>query len=206
LLTTTMSLINLIFPVNCLECQKKGVYICSSCLSKVPFCGTSARDSHSIWKYTGVVRKSILKLKYRFVSDIAKELGGLAAINLKKQRFSIKNAILIPTPLHSRRQRWRGFNQSEILGKIIAQNMNWDFEPNLLLRKKHTHPQTQLDNKLRHKNVKNAFTVNKNTKIKNNKTYIIFDDVKTTGSTLFEAKQTLKKAGVKYVYCLTIAS
>jgi len=116
-----------------------------------------------------------------------------------------KSSILIPVPLHSRRQRWRGFNQAELLGKILAEKFNWQVRTDILVRHKHTKPQVDLKGKERKNNIRGAFKITPKAKIKNLKKVWLFDDVWTTGSTLRECGQVLKRAGVRKVWGLTLA-
>lgn len=222
-----MSLFDLLFPIRCFECKALGCYVCSSCLKDVafaktycPLCAKASIDgmTHfkcespqslsghiSLWKFEKVIRKSILRLKYGFVEDAAEELAIKVAREAKKKLPKFKKVILVPVPLHKSRKNWRGFNQAEILGKCLASEMGWSFEPNLLVRRKAGVSQTTLDKKFRSENVRGAFALNANYKLLST-TYILFDDVWTTGSTLKEAGKVLKRGGAKNVWGLTIAS
>src|SRR5579859_3571402 len=133
-----MSLLDLLFPKLCLECGKPNKYICDKCLAKVEVLNRLNRETKtiSIFKYTGVIRKAIVKIKYNFAYDIASELANVCIQNLKMPypTYKTKNYILLPIPLHKKRENWRGFNQSEILGKLIAEKMDWRFKTNSLIR------------------------------------------------------------------------
>jgi len=120
----------------------------------------------SIFSYKGIVEKAIKKLKYKFVYDLAEDLVGLFLSFCGEDQalvdFCHKEGVsLVPIPLHPRRLRWRGFNQSELLGKMIAQNLGLPFCPDLLLRVKLTRPQVELSRKEREKNVAGAFAFNR---------------------------------------------
>jgi ComF family protein len=159
------------------------------------------------WCYEGVLRKALLNLKYEFATEIAKELAGHIVGFLKTERlFLPKKAMLTTVPLHWYRGNWRGFNQSEEIGRSLAKRMGWRFEPNLLIRKKAAWPQTGLKGKERKVNVKGVFSLNPAYTL-DPKTYtlILFDDIWTTGATLKEAAEVLKRAGVKKVWGPTIA-
>jgi ComF family protein len=222
-----VDLLDLIFPRNCLVCGKGNSYICLSCLSKVktiksfcPVCKKSSIDgmTHSgcktplgldglisVWRYEGVIRKAILTLKYRFGFDIAKELSLLSAKNLNNI-YHLSNSTLVPIPLHKSRERWRGFNQSEKLGKIIASELGLQFISDLLIKKVPTKSQTELKKGDRAQNVQGVFALNPNFLLPSAKCLVLFDDVWTTGSTMKEACKVLKRAGIKNVWGLTIAS
>lgn len=223
-----MDLADILFPKKCLGCSKEGVYICKKCLGDVPkaplFCtkclGASkgglthpgCRKNHSLeglislWRYKGIIRKAILALKYKFAFDIVSELSDIASRELKKYHF-LPKGILVPVPSHWYRANWRGFNQAEELGKRIAKNLGYRFIPDLLLKKKHTRAQTELKKEQRQKNISGAFGLNPKYKIKGGRmTIVVFDDVWTTGSTLKEAAEVLKNAGIKKVWGLTLVN
>lgn len=224
-----MNILDILFPKNCLECKKSGKYICSECLAKVeraklicPVCKKysfsgkthsfcihkhALNGMHSFYKYEGVVRKAILKLKYNFASDVAGEL-----VDSLKMNSSLKNAILVPVPLHRTRENWRGFNQAAILGKKLAEKENWIYEDQMVLRLENTTPQARLGREERLRNISGKFAVNANASLEalakwdiSNKTVVIFDDVWTTGATISEICKELKKIGVKEVWGMSVA-
>ncbi len=186
-----MNVIDFIFPKKCLECGREGKYICKDCIGKVAPGGPK-----SIWRYQGVVRKAIIALKYKFATQIADELVGY--INLPQSRIC-----LVPIPSHWHKQNIRGFNQAELLGEKLAKKMGWKFLPNLLIKTRPTPPQVGLKGASRRQNLDGVFSLNSGFKIPNS--VLLFDDVFTTGSTLKEASKVLKVAGVKKVWCLTLA-
>jgi len=222
-----VALIDLIFPRYCLECRKQGAYICANCLEKVrkasfvcPFCksfsyggiahpscrsNTELTRSVAIWRYEGVVRKAILALKYKFASDVAAELVTLASANLNGVEV-FNHSDLVPIPLYLDRLRWRGFNQAELLGKMLAQNLNLRFEPTLLVRTRSTTPQASLHKRERLRNMRGVFAVNEDLKVYiKGKRIVLFDDVWTTGATFEEAAKELLKNGAMDVSGLAIA-
>ncbi len=222
-----MALLDILFPISCLECGKAGKYLCSDCLSKVPkarlFCLECHKSSidgathskcrkkrsvdfaYSPWDYGGVVRKAILKLKYNFAYKIAEELAEKFVGEIKKLPILPKDSVLVPVPLYRSRKNWRGFNQAEEMGKIIAEKMGWKYESDVLVRNKKTTPQTELKGKERSTNLLGAFACDTKYVI-HNTSYILFDDVLTTGSTLKECCKVLKCKGIKTVWGLTIAA
>jgi ComF family protein len=120
-----------------------------------------------------------------------------------------KQALLVPVPLHPKRERWRGFNQSEKLGRIIGRYMGWKVISNLLIRTKLTRPQVELSGDERRKNLKGVFVINPKISIPlsaYNTPVILFDDVITTGATVKEAGKVLKRIGFKNVWGLSVAS
>lgn len=226
-------LLDLLFPRHCLGCGKTGSYFCSSCLNLVavgpericPVCqkGSFGGLTHhgclkpqgldgltTIFAYGGLIEKAIKKIKYRFVSDLSSELVELFLSFCGEDKIFSKicqeKPVLVPIPLHPARLRWRGFNQSELLGELIAENLGLPFQPDLLVRVKNTRPQVELDKGQRQANIQGAFALSKNSPFSiRHSQFIVFDDVWTSGSTLKEATKILKRNGAKKVWGLTLA-
>ncbi len=216
-----------IFPRTCLGCGASGKYLCSQCIQKIKkapeicsYCGSYSfrgathqsckrplglDGAFSAWNYEGVMRKAILALKYKFASEIAKELAAILANELRKRPLQLTKAVLVPIPLHRQRKLWRGFNQTEEIGKLVAEKMGWKFEKNLILRQVDTLPQVQLKKEKRKSNVRGAFSLNPT-----HQSPVLFDDVWTTGPTLKEAAKVLKtcfrrlEKGTGKVWSLTL--
>lgn len=212
------------FPKMCLGCGGEGRYVCEDCVAKVrlarPVCAYCQRFSingsthpncskdagldgqTSVWEYEGIIRKAILALKYKYATKVESEL--LWYLNKQLTEGFIPDFdSLVPIPLHWYRQNTRGFNQSVEVGKAIADHINKRFIPDLLIRIKRTRPQTELKRDERSLNLKGVFAINLKYQIPDS--VILFDDVFTTGSTLKEATEVLKRGGVKKVWGLTIA-
>jgi len=162
------------------------------------------KTAYTIFKYEGVIRKAIISLKYKYSTDIAEELATHLTRVLKRENINLDEACLVPIPLHWYRYNFRGFNQSEVVGRLIAKKMDWKFIPDLLIRNKSTVPQVQLTGSARRKNLRGAFVLNP-VCVLHSTYYILFDDVLTTGSTLLEASKVLRAGGAKRILCLTIA-
>ena len=219
-----MSLLDLIFPKTCLGCGQDGNYICESCLLKVrvlkpacPYCEKASIDGFthtkckkkygldgltSIWKYEGVIKKAILALKFKYATEVGKELTKLLISELS-QASVLSRGTLVPVPLYWQRENFRGFNQSAEIGKLLSEKMDWKFIPDLLIKNRSTTSQVELSVTDRKQNLKGVFSINPEAKIPDS--IILFDDVFTTGSTLKEAAKILKRVGVKKVWGMTIA-
>ncbi len=200
-----MSFLDLIFPKKCLECGRSGNYICGVCLGKVRVLNRLDRynESYSVFVYEGVIRKAIIALKYKFAYGLAEELATAMVPILKKKGY-LKRVVLVPIPLHPKRQNWRGFNQTIEVGKFLATKMGWKFMPDLLIRSLDSPAQVGLQGAARRLNIKGVFGLNSKQRISKKNQYVVFDDVSTTGSTLKEAAEILRVRGAK-VFGLTIA-
>lgn len=111
---------------------------------------------------------------------------------------------IVPVPLHIKRLRERGFNQSLILARALGKKYSMDVDFSLLKRRKFTLTQTGLDKKEREKNISGAFVAVLPERIQN-RNLILIDDVYTTGATINECAKTLVKAGASQVAVLTLA-
>lgn len=224
-----MDWLELIFPRSCVNCHKAGRYLCQKCLLHCklanlvcPACKRFSLQGQThpscrqdiyldgaiaIWRYEEVIRKAILKLKYNFVSDIAQELVDVSTQDLKSIRIFTKSAVLIPIPLHRKRNNWRGFNQSEKLANALSESLSVPLTTNFLIRTQAGVNQATLDRETRLRNMRGKYAVNPDyvLRITSYARVILVDDVWTTGSTLNEAARVLKEAGIKEVWGLTIA-
>ncbi len=166
----------------------------------------------AIYHYDGIIRKGIKLLKYRRVHEIGDELAGIVDQGATQQvafmHFKIKyNPVVTAVPLFKKREKVRWFNQSEVIAKSLATRWNLEFQPGLLTKIRQTKPQAGLSREERLINVKGAFQIHSNyeLKIKNYGNIILVDDVWTTGATMRECVNVLKRGGVKKVWCMTVA-
>ena len=159
------------------------------------------------------VREIIYHIKYRGDSTLIDLFGEILykKINEDFKKYSDKkiNIYLIPIPLSKKRYQERKFNQSELLTESVIRHDKekvFIHSTDILIRKKDTQPQTQLNKKDREKNMKDCFSVPfKKRKKVEGEIIILVDDVTTTGSTLKEARKVLLESRAKAVYAVTLA-
>lgn len=162
--------------------------------------------------YKGVVKKLLYQYKYQpYLSDLTGFLTDLLYESLIQNEVCMQvlggcEPLFVPIPLSQKRMRKRGYNQSALLAKALVQKTGGSVVP-LLKRTKETKPQYGLSREEREKNMKGAFKKNEKITMKNEKLYTIFlvDDVVTTGSTLVEAANILKRSGFTKVWAITLA-
>ena len=217
-----------LFPITCFSCNKEGVFLCAACQPKLksahqvciackkpslaglthPKCLSPlmADQFISFFDYRdNLVSKLIIRGKYYFIPDIFKLFAEMLVPKLQTE-FPLlvnKNTALVPIPLHKWRQRWRGFNQAQILCQTLGGKLEMGTE-NLLERRRFTRTQKDLKKEERQKNTANAFRLSPNARLALTQV-ILVDDVATTGATLLEAVKVLKRNGAEKVTCLTIA-
>jgi len=181
----------------CLSCGNKTKIdnICHICLDK-----KEVMSIFAFWYYEKVVAKIIQAIKYkkdkRLIFDLLRYINPqtLSKIIILKDKYP--NSFLVPVPLHSEREKERGFNQSRLIAESLGLLVNIKVCNNLVIRVKNTTPQARCTSKLqRIHNTQNAFAVNNN--VLQDKTIIIVDDVITTGSTTREIARQIHKINRK---------
>jgi ComF family protein len=247
---TKTFILDTLFPISCIGCGKPDVWLCDECLAKIPLkleqvcplcerattpdgrvCFSCRKKSSLDGLFVAssykneLVASAVHYFKYRFVEDLSVPLAKILTKAILGSQLPLTDFI-IPVPLHKRRLRWRGFNQTELLADYLGKNLTPGFEipaaSTLLIRSRYTHPQMEIKNYFRRKeNLKEAFTISisKKSDIKSysnlyqtenkdflrDKTILLVDDIATTGATLFECAKTLKQNGAKVVFAAVIA-
>ncbi|MFH1171008.1 MAG: ComF family protein [bacterium] len=202
-------ILDLLFPPTCLRCGKEGCWLCPACTYSLP------RELHqgiawSLLRYDEPwVAKAVHEVKYSGASEVARTFGALLADRWKPALVAGEDsAVVTAIPLHARRERERGFNQSEHVARAFAQRIGLPYVP-LLERQKMTLPQATLDHDERQRNIVGAFRFRpldaRTNLVLSLKTVILIDDVVTTGATLREASSILLHSGVTNVILLTVA-
>lgn len=142
-------------------------------------------------------------MKYKYAFDIAGRISEAVLGRLTKIKGKY---LLIPLPLHRKKQNYRGFNQSAEIAKILAFKKGWKYIPDLLLKTSITKSQVGLSRTEREENIRGSFIINpKYKKHMQISKIIIVDDVWTTGATLKEGIRILKEFGFKQVWGLVVA-
>lgn len=150
------------------------------------------------------LRRGVHWLKFRGVTAVAKPLSALLAevLPLVAPLPSLqKQAVLMPIPLHARRQRERGFNQSVEIVRALSQQTGIPIADSLV-KAKVTWAQTDLPHDMRQKNIAEAFALKES--LPHKRYILLVDDVTTTGSTLMAAAHVLKTA-TNQVWGVTLA-
>jgi len=238
-------ILDILFPITCLSCGQDDVWLCDKCVKNIellsfqvcPKCEDTISESGRTCynckpsnldgllvasKYQeNNLSKLVHLYKYRFVEDLHIPLGKILVKAILQSQLPLPDLIL-SVPLHTRRLRWRGFNQSELLSKYISQNLTPGLEipvgKNLLTRKKYTPPQMKIKKyQERLDNLQNAFAIKTQgtkspfgdlvptTTSLYGKNILLIDDIATTGATLLECAKVLKLNGAKKVFATVLA-
>ncbi len=199
------SFLNLIFPLRCEVCKKASeAALCPECFGQIKFMKPHL-GIYSVSVYEGVLRTAIHRFKFKKRKKLADPLGVLMVKYISQSpTFNVKEVdLIIPVPLHRRRMRQRGFNQSSLLAGVLSKYFGIAVVE-ALERMKNTKPQFDLPKTERFKNITGAFKVT-NSKAIYKKRILLLDDIYTTGATIAECSKALKIAGAKRVEVLTLS-
>lgn len=224
-----------LFPIFCVDCGMEGRWWCQMCLNKnftggifcCPVCHQSNSNgcvcekckatsflngSVAFFNYNEDCPIGILIKKFKFnlavdITKVWKEMvqnhGDCVFVGAGWRDDKV---LIIPVPLHKKRFNERGFNQSEIIARLVFENLDNRqaiFDKTNLIRQKNTAQQARLNKKQRFENIKDAFVWRGNNLDGYN--IILVDDVYTTGATMQACAQVLKQYGANNVYGLTLA-
>jgi len=152
-----------------------------------------------------LVKTTLHAFKYQSLESLAHPLSELFIRAVSSSGLPIPDCV-IPVPLHPWKLRYRGFNQSELLGNALSATLlpgtKIPFYAKNLVRHRFTFPQQKMSNiASRKSNIKDAFSVPKTTRIFiKEKTVWLIDDIATTASTLDACARALKQAGARKVF------
>ena len=164
------------------------------------------RRAKTLTLFKGVARELILALKYQRGLFVLEDMGAVLASNPEAMDF-VAGAVLVPVPMHARKLRDRGYNQSQLWAEQMVKVMagrGVGVAP-LLERVQDGESQTAYDRRTRQTRMKNAFAPRGGAAINPDQRYILVDDVFTTGSTLNACARALRNAGAVSIDVITFA-
>ncbi|HLS27768.1 MAG TPA: double zinc ribbon domain-containing protein [Opitutales bacterium] len=150
----------------------------------------------------GPVRKLVHGLKYHRQFHLIDDIGRVFRACGDLVDF-VRGAVLVPVPLHRRKLRERGFNQSLLIAKELARLSGFCEVADILERVKDTASQTEFDRARRQRNLKNAFAIKNGSRLNTRLRYILVDDVFTTGSTCNACAAALRRARIRQIDVVT---
>ncbi len=219
------TLLNLVFPVDCVLCgipatEREFGALCRGCAEgfvaeEPPFCDRCGYTAPSIEGLCGrcrtgetrfdfgrsalvlddALRLAIHHFKYNDRVSLARPLARTLRACFEREPFTAE--IVVPVPLHPKRERERGYNQA----RLLAAGLGLPVHPNLVRRRKNTESQTGLTRSQRRLNIRGAFEARRRV----DGTVLIVDDIRTTGSTINEMAKVLRRSGALRVEVLTLA-
>lgn len=179
---------------------------CGRCLSQAP----AFEQTLFAYAYRGHAAKLVQQFKFKQALILADFLAKQMYRQVLAEILpAARPDVLVPIPLHSKRLKQRGFNQSYELAKPLSKMLGSSVSNNILLRSRPTSTQSGLNRKAREKNIKGAFTLNHSStndlaQLKDKRIAIV-DDVITTGATVREAAKTLSRLNPRAISVFAIA-
>ena len=174
--------------------------LCGRCLREPP----SYDAARGLLVYEGTALEAVHRFKYGGKTRLAGLLGPRLADLARAWLLPGLHPLVVPVPLHLKRLRERGFNQSLLLARHVAAPQGWELDALVLRRSRWTPPQAALGKRQRRGNVRDAFVVETPQTVRG-RDVLLVDDVSTTGSTLEACARALRQAGVGKVFALTLA-
>jgi ComF family protein len=221
------AVLDVLFPARCVGCGAYGSFLCQSCQAELPptrpprcpicwqpqrqevTCGRCREErpafqgARSVYLYRGAAREAVRALKYSYLSALAQPMAQLMARYVLEEE-PIEADLLVAVPLHGRRQRLRGYNQSALLARELSRLCGLPVAERGLARRRSTPPQARsADAAARRRSVAGAFVADR--RWVEGKRILLIDDVMTTGATLDACAQALRQAGAASVWALTFA-
>lgn len=230
LMSVYRSLLNLLYPARCPLCHQvlKDSYdlVCARCADRIrPVsgqrcfkCGKPVRENEEycrdctehprvyrqgrgIFLYDDQMKASVMRFKYSGCREYGRFYGKAMYYYGFSDLQRWKPDVLVPIPMYWKKQRMRGYNQAEVLARVLSGYSGIPTDSTLLKKKHSTKSQKKLDALQRKRNLKDAFSV---TKSVIGMRILLVDDVYTTGSTIDAAAQALLEKGAAEIFFLTL--
>jgi Predicted amidophosphoribosyltransferases len=221
------NLLSMFYPRLCPACKQNlfqyEKVICSHCLTHLPETNYHLEKDNPLnaifrgrielrqvaallfYQKGNMVQNLLHQLKYKGKQEVGIVLGQYYGNKLIQQIDFADIDMIIPIPLHPKKQKQRGYNQSECLAKGLSESMKIPYYTDILKRELFTQTQTKKDRFNRWKNVKDVFVVEDYENISGKK-IMLCDDVLTTGATIEAAAQTLIQGTEIELFVVTIAT
>ncbi|MDA1190040.1 MAG: ComF family protein [Chloroflexi bacterium] len=208
-----------VLPSSCAGCRRDAPVLCTECRPEMPkmrppFCEVCARPGAAgvcyqcltrppgfdgirvPFLHEGTARTLVHRLKYANYRVYARTMAELMAECLEEQPVTVDTVVAVP--LHGKRERERGYNQSELLARELGQLFGLAVEARALRKSRETEPQVALEKaEERRRNVQGVFACGADM---SGKRVLLVDDVVTTGATMSACASALKEAGAEAVW------
>lgn len=219
-------ILDLVFPQFCLGCHTEGAVLCAPCATSIPrvsqrcpecakatpfglpcdvrcAAGSPLSQLLALTPYPDrLVQDIIHAAKYRFVESLASYMGHALGEWVRDNELIVGQATIIPVPLHRMRYLARGYNQTVRITSAFSEVTRWPVREDVLKRRKFTFRQVDLSDEEREKNMARAFAAGG---AFHGETFVLIDDVVTTGATLRAGARVLREAGAARVIGLAFA-
>jgi ComF family protein len=222
-----IDLFHTLFPDLCLACNKlpksKGASFCVECIHSMPYTDHFFIKENTVtnhfkgrvklyhgaailqFREGSIVQNMLHQLKYKGRREIGEVMGKIAGEKMLNSPLYIRPDIIIPVPVHIKKVKKRGYNQSTIFGLALAECLGLSFRDDILVKSVETASQTGKSRTERVNNVSDVFEIKDNTAF-TAKHVLIVDDVITTGATLEACCMSAISGGARQISILCIAA
>ena len=207
-------LFNVFFPKRCIHCGKMLDYkstlsICEGCIAKCITNENPRRDFDVKYYdsalcaayYKGHTRRAMLRFKFHNMTYLAPTFAHIMLVKLKEDYRFIYSDVITCVPLGNKRLAQRGYNQSDLVARIVEKQLPGLYIDNLLIKVKDLPPISKMTAAKRRRIIRNAYRFNGSFDVKG-KTVMLIDDIFTTGATANECARILKKNGAEKVFVM----
>ena len=218
-------IVSLVFPESCIFCLKPvernspNPYVCRECLEDIPYLTFDERLKEtdgvsfegyeiyglSIYDYRSI-RDTIFLFKYKGFKRYGSVLGRMMAdyVIENKLQAILDADMVVPVPLWKEKEKKRGFNQAALMAESFSEITGIPYDESAIMRIRDTAPQNSLRKHQRDVNIRSAFKVTDENKVKGRK-ILLLDDIYTTGSTVRECAKNFYADGAKAVMYIALA-
>lgn len=224
-------ILNLIYPPRCILCERvissTDNYICHHCsgiihtieglrckkcsrsIQKGELCSTCLNEEHDfefgkvLYDYDDTIKEALYRFKYNGDKNYAQYFG--KQIYYKYSDIINDMDLMIPVPVHRKKLKSRGYNQSKEIIKVVSELSGIPYVDGVLIRKHDTRPQNKLSIKSRKNNLKDAFDIDAKFDDNKYKNILLIDDIYTTGSTINSCARVIKQNHDVKVYFIAVA-
>ena len=206
----------MIYPPACGFCGKlDSEFLCDECKKKMKILEKAHIDKYCdkeiyfnehiyLFKYEGEIRNKIIDYKFRDNAYYYESFVNILLNNEKICEILKSYDIMMAVPMHNKKIKQRGYNQTELIAKSIAKKIKELKYANILCKKNNTQTQSLLNKEQRRENVNGAYEL-QNIQIPKGKNILIVDDIYTTGSTANECAKIVRGLNPFKIGILTIA-
>lgn len=204
------TILDYICPQKCIYCNKTGEIICEKCLEQIYDTHIFKKVNNNVFdyvfcgsNYNNIIRTQIHSFKFHEKAYLYKYFIRICLRNKQIIDFLKQFDYITYVPMHYKKERKRGYNQSKLLAKELGIKLNIKVKK-YLKKVKENKVQSLLNQKERIENVKNVYKIKKSRYL-NNKKIILVDDIFTTGSTIKECSKILKENGANIICVFVVA-
>jgi competence protein ComFC len=211
-------ILRLLYPAKCMVCEtilkeESAAFLCESCKKDLKRYGRGFHKAYGLpdidglfaaFIYADGIETAIHAFKFKNQPGLSETISLLLFEELNKHGSLPEFDYIVPVPMHPRKKRQRGYNQSELIARQLGEYFDKEVRTDVLIKTRYTRPQSRLKRKERMHNLEGAFSINPDISVEG-KRILLVDDVLTTGTTINTCAKILKDMGAVLIYGIVIA-